>query len=713
MPTTPYNRAGPGQPIPDYNEWTLQHRGAMAPWGVYENPQGETASGFAWPAMITEPIEAGKRFFAPGGGFENNPNHESEKDALTLLMSLYGGNALSGTFKGAALANALAESGRMGASIEQRAAVNAQNLQRALTPDENGFYDLWHASPNIFDNFDTAARKSNGAVTYFAEKERSGPGGSITAGFGPNTYNAKIDPAGATILDGRLPFEQLPDDVKSILASNPDIVSQWRHQPNAMTFNGVPYDASNPAHYAAQLLHQVGNRGRLISNLEAIPKTGRNDINQKALEVIRSGTEPKPDMFQPGVPLSDQYNMHNFYRFGLDKLGFDMAINPDEVGLLNHDLIKHLYRNGEQLYSDTGKPNALGSALATQMSIEDQIASITNKTRPYRAAMRFGNEIFQGVNHGVALANAEAKLGDKVWENWNSKTGYPDGTEGFVTRDGTFLTRNEAARATPGYYNPDGEMHASSLKDYNLLSDQKPSLLGSALASQMGDGSGIIAYHGSPHSFDKFDMSKIGTGEGAQAYGPGLYFAENEGVAKAYRDTLAPDHAKYAAGNYKAVYGDGALDAAMRDGDTVAAEYLKAEKEGTAKAPGHMYQVRINANPEDFLDWDKPLSQQSEKVQRILNETGLQPTEADLGSFAGVPITSAPRWADTAQHSNALREAGIPGIRYLDQMSRSAADGTSNYVVFDDSLIDILKKYGLAGMSLYGASNALSDKTTY
>jgi hypothetical protein len=48
----------------------------------------------------------------------------------------------------------------------------------------------------------------------------------------------------------------------------------------------------------------------------------------------------------------------------------------------------------------------------------------------------------------------------------------------------------------------------------------------------------IRAYHGTPHKFDKFDMSKIGTGEGAQAYGHGLYFAENEGVARSYRDTL-------------------------------------------------------------------------------------------------------------------------------------------------------------------------------
>jgi hypothetical protein len=53
---------------------------------------------------------------------------------------------------------------------------------------------------------------------------------------------------------------------------------------------------------------------------------------------------------------------------------------------------------------------------------------------------------------------------------------------------------------------------------------------------------GAIVYHGSPHKFDAFDSSKIGTGEGAQAYGHGLYLAESPGVAKAYQETLAAKH---------------------------------------------------------------------------------------------------------------------------------------------------------------------------
>jgi len=50
---------------------------------------------------------------------------------------------------------------------------------------------------------------------------------------------------------------------------------------------------------------------------------------------------------------------------------------------------------------------------------------------------------------------------------------------------------------------------------------------------------GIIAFHGSGADFDQFSLEKIGTGEGAQAYGYGLYFTDSEDIAKFYRDTIS------------------------------------------------------------------------------------------------------------------------------------------------------------------------------
>lgn len=52
----------------------------------------------------------------------------------------------------------------------------------------------------------------------------------------------------------------------------------------------------------------------------------------------------------------------------------------------------------------------------------------------------------------------------------------------------------------------------------------------------------IKTYHGSQASFDKFDHSFMGSGEGAQAYGWGTYVSEVEGIAKAYAKSNAARH---------------------------------------------------------------------------------------------------------------------------------------------------------------------------
>ena len=57
------------------------------------------------------------------------------------------------------------------------------------------------------------------------------------------------------------------------------------------------------------------------------------------------------------------------------------------------------------------------------------------------------------------------------------------------------------------------------------------------LAQQLAAGyspTGMTVWHGSPYKFKAFNASKIGTGEGAQAFGHGLYVAENPKVAEDY-----------------------------------------------------------------------------------------------------------------------------------------------------------------------------------
>lgn len=262
--------------------------------------------------------------------------------------------------------------------------------------------------------------------------------------------------------------------------------------------------------------------------------------------------------------------------------------------------------------------------------------------------------------------------------------------------------------------------------------------LGAKMAAAMGPG--IKAFHGSPHDFDKFSLDKIGTGEGAQAYGHGLYFAENEGTARSYRDALAPKNSNVNStlarhnGDFAAAieetkqriaHYEGMEPSDRRDGllniNRLKLSELESQAAGNAPNPGHMYEVNIAADPEHFLDWDKPLSEQSPFVQEALRKGPGDPSWAgekdyfqrfpsDLDKFGGYRGSEAyTRLAgdQTGQDmaSGTLAKAGIPGIKYLDQGSRAAGDGSRNYVVFDDKLISIARKYGwVPGMAIPAAA---------
>ena len=49
----------------------------------------------------------------------------------------------------------------------------------------------------------------------------------------------------------------------------------------------------------------------------------------------------------------------------------------------------------------------------------------------------------------------------------------------------------------------------------------------------------VDAYHGTPYIFDRFTTDKIGTGEGSQVFGWGLYFTDLKGIAEGYAEKLS------------------------------------------------------------------------------------------------------------------------------------------------------------------------------
>lgn len=299
-----------------------------------------------------------------------------------------------------------------------------------------------------------------------------------------------------------------------------------------------------------------------------------------------------------------------------------------------------------------------------------------------------------------------------------------------------------------------------------------------AVGAAMKAPRGIRAFHGSPHHFDKFSLDKIGTGEGAQAYGRGLYFAEAEPTAMAYRDELramknlqSDFDIRYKGdliGNINEVegpigevareikrsniYPDKAIDNIVAR-KTRELEKIKAKKSDDPEAndlrqllvddleasisevkqinpkdvvfdKGAMYEVNIDADPENFLNYQDTIANMPDQVRARLyknpeikefldkrKKDGMRPEFYTGGSFYD-------EFSDYVGGENVasdiLNEAGIPGIKYFDLGSRtgakSLADATSNYVVFDDATIEILRKYGLLA-PLVGAGTvaAVSD----
>jgi hypothetical protein len=237
---------------------------------------------------------------------------------------------------------------------------------------------------------------------------------------------------------------------------------------------------------------------------------------------------------------------------------------------------------------------------------------------------------------------------------------------------------------------------------------------------------GITAFHGSPYLFRQFDPAKISSGEGAQAYGVGAgYTAEARPVAEEYARNLANReienqgrlnaHAnakrladlagdpKYAADDVRFVL-ETNPDHPQKELLTKTLGYLES---GSYKEPlkntGYLYKGDI---PDEilpkFLDWDKPLSQQSNEVKEILKKYDL-PENIKGGDIYNSLVYGKPTGFNEAGDalfdtaivkdamskninlkvaSDELEKLGIRGIRYLDQGSRGEGKGTSNFIPF-------------------------------
>ena len=228
---------------------------------------------------------------------------------------------------------------------------------------------------------------------------------------------------------------------------------------------------------------------------------------------------------------------------------------------------------------------------------------------------------------------------------------------------------------------------------------------------------GIIAFHGSGADFDQFSLEKIGTGEGAQAYGYGLYFTDSEDIAKFYKDMMARnvdiDGRPYIRGNQindnlvdediaddlGATNGD--LEAAIKSSEEFLQEMIDEDNVNAIRSTskeleklkalrgrvtvgaetGKTYKVALSPKPDELLDYDAPFSEQSKDVQEKLIKAGYKVDANTSGSGSMIldAIMSDIAKKETAPRNARLDEINIELKTLAKEIDKYSKSGYRNF----------------------------------
>lgn len=243
----------------------------------------------------------------------------------------------------------------------------------------------------------------------------------------------------------------------------------------------------------------------------------------------------------------------------------------------------------------------------------------------------------------------------------------------------------------------------------------------------------LRTYHGTGASFDKFDFSHMGEGEGSQAFGWGGYVTNSKDIAEDYtrRAKIRKDNGGFefvtdmSANNkdmvrqyiYKHKDVNKGLDAMRKDlssalemfpddDDLKELSNILAKKNEEIAVPdniAYLYDVDIPDDNGDYLDWDAPLTDKQKNT--IIKELRrLKIDFADFkkrgfsfdGSFGGnaydflmYALRKTKKWKDVDASravSKFLSSIGFTGIKYkAGTIFGGAKEGDINYVIFDEN----------------------------
>lgn len=244
------------------------------------------------------------------------------------------------------------------------------------------------------------------------------------------------------------------------------------------------------------------------------------------------------------------------------------------------------------------------------------------------------------------------------------------------------------------------------------------------------------AFHGTPNEVvGNFSLEKIGTGEGSQVYGWGLYFADSPEVASTYkaRNPSMSKNITYKGktlkeweneSDYELSYVWEKIRLNVPKDELLGYGLSKAQIDLVNSLPdeifhkGNLYEVDIDASDDDFIMFDETHYESDNIIKKINHGIktlyGYDEGKYFQGAFPGNTLydrvcKAVAKFENKLEQfgrqttineqklgTNFLKRVGIKGIKYLDQFSRdtNSLDNTFNYVIFDPSIIKIVKQNG-------------------
>ena len=485
------------------------------------------------------------------------------------------------------------------------------------------------------------------------------------------------------------------------------------------------------------------------------------------------GAEKVETLFQQGLlPGSEEYA--NASSWAQDYLGVteDEYNESMQTGYEMELAAAKLFDAVES--AEESKTGAIYDALAKDIRFARDGMTLTEAEEADKSIQEMRREDFFRMAPAMEAAQEEEASANRVFEAGRMQM-EAEGIDAETAAAGSYI-RSRAYHRLARMYNSALSEEARGGKP--LLAEDMERMFPLVIEK---DGAGKVtgltfqqtAWHGSPFRFDRFSTENIGTGEGAQAYGWGLYFAGDKEVSEWYRRRLSkgdtgqlyrvdiPDDGNYLPWDKEmpVEQADKVLAAMKKrgfsfpkeirfdgvditDGNYKEVERLLGEKYGA-------YLSYIYTVLGDISVWGKTLEEALEHTKKELLsyvesgediDSSIQKDiawlDANKDKFSIIDMSGerflnkmtygsrkggslyrslAHKLHSDKEASLLLKEAGIPGIKYLDGNSRRAGEGSYNYVIFDDADVNIAETYYQNKSVSDSVKQALPEKifTTY